>query len=65
MQNTNKGSLPAAADRSGAGGFGAPDESTTAHMEPVQRDCLRMFNAPEAHASEVGVTLDTVSALPW
>jgi len=59
--NANKGSLPAAAAASnGAGGFGASDEVATAHMEPVQKDCYRIFNTPEAHASEVGVTMDTV-----
>ena len=57
--------MPAAAAASnGAGGFGASDEVATAHMEPVQRDCYRIFNTPEAHASEVGVTMDTVNALP-
>lgn len=60
LQNATKGSLPGATAGTGMGGFNSSDNPAAEGMQPVQRDCWQMFNTPEAHSKENGVTLDEV-----
>ena len=39
------------------------NEHATIGMEPVQKECWHIFNSPEAHGQENGISIDEVALI--